>query len=312
MKLALGTVQFGLNYGISNQQGQVTPNQVNDILQQAKALGIDTLDCAGAYGNSEKVLGELGASEHFNLISKIPALATDQDSIIPFIEQSLTDLQCDNLHTLLFHQANDLLKHPNKTQFFSQLLTLKAQQKVKNIGVSVYNPEQLIAIADQYSIDIAQVPINVFDQRFLSPKIIQLCHNNKIKLHARSLFLQGLLFIEEAHLNSYFAPYKNKLNAFSELAQHLSCSKLTLALALLAQNSLNYYLNSSPNKEEYIEKNIHTKVIEKLVVGVCNTQQLIDIVNAYQQAKELTVSPEELTLLADTRLGFINPSLWQV
>jgi aryl-alcohol dehydrogenase-like predicted oxidoreductase len=301
MRLALGTVQFGLDYGISNQQGKVTPNQVRDILQQAEALGIDTLDCAGAYGNSEKVLGELGASERFNLISKIPALSEDQDSITPFIEQSLANLQCSTLDTLLFHQANNLLNHPNKSKLFSQLALLKKQQLVNNIGVSVYSPEQLIAIIHNYPIDTAQVPINVFDQRFISRDTIQLCQDQGVKLHARSLFLQGLLFIEQAQLNSYFKPYQDKLNEFTALSQYLSCSKLTLALALLAQ-----YLPY--NKEQ---KASHA-VIEKLVVGVCNTQQLTEIVNAYQQSEGLTVTRDELRLLADDRLDFINPSLWQL
>jgi len=306
MKLALGTVQFGLDYGISNQQGQVTPAQVKELLHQAKALGIDTLDCAGAYGNSEAVLGALAASKDFNLISKIPALTSDQESIIPFIEQSFSDLQCSHINTLLFHQADDLLKHPNKAAFFSQLLLLKEQKKVNVIGVSVYNPEQLTTIAQQYSIDTAQVPINIFDQRFISEDIMALCQNKHIKLHARSLFLQGLLFIEQAELSPYFKPYQDKLNAFSAMAQYLSCSKLTLALALLAQD-LPY------NKRNKTTNNTTSdNVIEKLVVGVCNTQQLVEIVNAYQQAKNLKVTTEELSSLADTRLGFINPSLWQL
>ena len=299
MKLALGTVQFGLNYGISNQQGQVSKSQVKDILTQATALGIDTLDCAGAYGNSEQILGELQASEHFSLVSKIPALSKDQDSIIPFFEQSLANLQCNSIDTLLFHQVDNLLTHNKSNHFFSQLLSLKAQHLINNVGVSLYNPEQLIAITKAYNIDKVQVPINIFDQRFITTDILQLCTNKKIKIHARSLFLQGLLFIEQAHLPSYFAPYKEKLRAFSDLAQHLSCSKLVLALALLAQELPHIIKTDSP-------------IIEKIVVGVCNVQQLTEIVNAYQQAKELTITRNELSSLADSRLGFINPSLWSI
>ncbi len=299
MKLALGTVQFGLDYGISNQQGQVSKSQVKDILTQAIALGIDTLDCAGAYGNSEQILGELKASENFHLISKIPALSKEQDSIIPFFEQSLANLQCGSIDTLLFHQVDNLLTHKKSNHFFSQLLSLKAQHLVNNIGVSLYNPEQLLAITRAYDIDKVQVPINIFDQRFITTDILQHCLNKNIKIHARSLFLQGLLFIEQAHLPSYFAPYKEKLRAFSDLAQHLSCSKLVLALALLAQELPHTIRTDS-------------SIIEKIVVGVCNVQQLTEIVNAYQQAKELTVTRNELSSLADSRLGFINPSLWSV
>ena len=315
MKLALGTVQFGLDYGISNQQGQVSPSQVKDILHQAESLGIDTLDCAGAYGNSEKVLGALGASKRFKLIGKVPALTAEQSAITPFVEKSLTNLQANQLDTLLFHQADNLLNHPNKSQLFSQLSQLKDQQRVKNIGVSVYSPEQLITIANRYAIDTAQVPINIFDQRFLSTDIIELCQKKHIKLHARSLFLQGLLFVEQKELKPYFAPYQEKLNKFTLLAQYLSCSKLTLALALLAQELRENKKRQVDKKSELavidkvvIEKN----VVEKILVGVCNTQQLNEIVNAYQQAKSLEISPNELRLLSDNRLGFINPSLWAI
>lgn len=295
MKLALGTAQFGLDYGISNSQGQVPHSQVKDILEHASALGINTLDCAGAYGNSEKVLGELSESGHFNIISKIPALTNNETSINKYLQQSLIDLQRDEIDVLLFHQADNLITHPKKQQLFAQLQTLKTQNVVKKIGVSVYNPEQLQTVSDNFSIEVAQVPVNIFDQRFISKKIINLCQAKHIKLHARSLFLQGLLFIEQEQLASYFTPFKDKLNAFSQLAKHLNCSTLSLALAIVTQDSFSHY-----------------NVIEQLVVGVCNVEQLTEIVDAYSQATTLNIPKNELLTLADSRVGFINPSMWSI
>ncbi|MBU2869962.1 aldo/keto reductase [Colwellia sp. E2M01] len=299
MELALGTVQFGLDYGISNQQGQVPKSEVAQILLHAKSLGINTLDCAGAYGNSEKVLGELQESEHFNLVSKIPALTPQQISILPFFEQSLVDLNRNKLDTLLFHQADNLLNHPNKEQIFSEISQLKAQNLVKRIGISVYSPEQLKAISKQFTLDIVQAPINIFDQRFISTDMLSLYQKSSLLIHARSLFLQGLLLIEAEKLPPYFYPFKEELSAFDKLAKYLSCSKLTLALSVLAQDSHNKCIPIN-------------SVIDKIVVGVCNTEQLIEMVNAYQQAKKLSISIEEINLLADNRLELINPSLWQV
>ena len=293
MKLALGTVQFGLNYGVSNQQGQVSKTQVQEILAQALSLGIKTLDCAAAYGESEHVLGEVIANSNFNIITKIPALPHEQASLFDYFEQSLQKLQQKSVHGLLLHQADNLITHPKKQQIFQQLQSLKQQGLAKLIGASLYSPEQLHYIALHYPIDIAQVPINIFDQRFLAKDIIELCRQKRIKLHARSLFLQGLIFLQEQELPQYFTPYKDKLNAFSQLAKHLACSKLTLALAIVAQESRNY-----------------NDVIDKLVIGVCNSEQLDEIVQAYQQAITLAVSIEELTLLKDKRLELINPSLW--
>lgn len=303
MKLALGTVQFGLDYGISNSKGQVDALEVSDILKQAINLGIDTLDCAGAYGNSEQILGRLLHSSDyeskFNIISKIPALTNSQDSISTYFHQSLMHLKVDRIDALLFHQADNLLTHPKKEQLFQQLQTLKTQQLINRIGVSVYSPAQFISIGKQYSVDLIQMPLNIFDQRFISREILDLCQKKNIKLHARSLFLQGLLFLEQDKITNYFAPYKDKLIAFAELAKYLGCSKLSLALSIVAQELPNSLAVKTSD------------IIEKVVVGVCSTQQLTEIVNAYQQAKKLSVSTTELQALADQRLGFINPSLWK-
>jgi len=307
MKLALGTVQFGLDYGISNSRGQVSKSQVKDILQQAWDLGINTLDCASVYGNSEQILGELAVSDNFQIISKIPALipalsptsTNEQNSINDFFTQTLQHLHRDKIHALLFHQADNLLTHPQKDQLFNQLQTLKQQGLVDNIGVSVYSPTQLQSIVQRYAIDIVQVPINVFDQHFITKDIIALCQQKQIKLHARSLFLQGLLLLEQEQLAPYFTPFKNKLAEFSQLAQHLNCSKLTLALAIATKDSL---ASSCANNE----------IIEKLVVGVCNCQQLVEIVEAYHLATALNVSAKELFTLADQRTELINPSNWLI
>ncbi len=293
MKLALGTVQFGLNYGISNQQGQISKAQVKDILTHAKQLGIKTLDSAAAYGNSEQVIGELTDEQDFDIITKVPALTTEQTSIMPYVKQSLNHLQKPRLSALLFHQADNLISHPDKAKLYQQLVEVKTQGLTKRIGVSLYSPSQLRQISKQFAIDIAQVPINVFDQRFLSPLCIKLCKQKQIKLHARSLFLQGLIFFDADNLPAYFSPFKEKIIAFNQLAKQLSCSKLTLALAIVAQDSHNYF-----------------DVIEQLVVGVCSVKQLDEIVQAYQQAQALKSSIDELATLQDERLAFINPSMW--
>jgi aryl-alcohol dehydrogenase-like predicted oxidoreductase len=321
MELALGTVQFGLDYGISNTQGQVSKNETANILVHAKKLGITTLDCAGAYGNSEHLLGEIFTSsqlgEDFDIISKIPALTNVDENINAYFSRSLVHLQQQKIETLLFHHADNLLTHPARKKIFAQALSLKSAGLIERIGVSVYTPEQLKVIAKNFPIEMAQVPLNVFDQRFISSEMISFCQTQKIKLHARSLFLQGLLFIEQDKLAPYFSPYKKKIHDFSALAQYLNCSKLVLALAIAfsSNDSLTAQNSHTTFKDETSDINATptlSRVIEKLVVGVCNTKQLIDIVEAFELAKHLSVSNNELMALADERLDFINPSLWSV
>ena len=322
MKLALGTAQFGLDYGISNNQGQVNKSEVADILKLAIHLGIDTLDCAGAYGNSEEVLGDIlkhqPIKQQFNIVSKIPALTDKQSSIGQFFTKSLEHLHRDKIDILLFHHADNLLNHPKKNDLFAQLNSIKFQGKVNRIGVSVYSPEQLKAIALSYPIDVAQVPLNIFDQRFMSAELFNLCQQKNIKLHARSLFLQGLLLIKPEELPAYFKPYQDKFIAVRELAKYLNCSILALALSIAVSDIPSLAIQSDANiNKKSANKNKKSAIglkksdlIEKIVIGVCTTTQLTEIVTAYQQATELKISIQELVSLADNRVGLLNPNLW--
>ena len=299
MKIALGTVQFGLNYGVSNTQGQVPLNEVKNIIQLAKELGIDTLDCAPVYGNSEKTLGEIESLKTFNIITKIPKLSANEVTILPYIQKSLCDLKQKQVSTLLFHNVDDLIFHQYKHKFYDELIMLKQQGLVTSIGASLYQPSQWQKLNSQFQLDILQVPVNALDQRFISHDLLLEFQKNNIKLHCRSLFLQGLLLMEAKHWPDYFVPFKKKLNAFHALAKKLNISKLTLALAIVVQNS---HISDSVF--------LQNKVIDKLIVGCCSTKQLEEIILAYQEALLLNINSQELSTLASNQQGLINPSLW--
>lgn len=297
MKLALGTVQFGLPYGVSNPDGKVAPEKVEEILSLAKKAGIDTLDCAAAYGESEQVIGALPLSQSFKLITKIPKLAPSTQSILPFIESSFKKLKRDSCDGLLFHHADDLMTHPNAKKFIQELQAVKKQGIVNDIGASLYSIEQWQTLNQHETFSLFQVPVNVFDQRFITSSVIKNCQEKKLQFHCRSLFLQGLLLMQEKKWPDYFSPYVAQLTTFHQLATELNCSLLTLALSILVQKSLN---------------NQRSDVISRIVVGCCSTQQLMEILTAYEQAQNLPVSQAELSHLACENTALINPSLWQL
>lgn len=290
MKLALGTVQFGLNYGVSNEIGQVGAKEVSSILSAALAYNINTLDCAAAYGTSEQLLGEQQRSQQFSLVTKITALTHSNNCIAPLLKQSLAKLQRKQVDSVLLHNADDIITHPNRIDVFEQLENLKHQGLTNKIGVSVYSLAQLDYIIKHYDIDIVQLPINCFDQRFLQSNYLEKLASKNIKIHSRSVFLQGLLLMEPISIPRYFLPYQQQLQAFEQLAQNLSCSKITLALAIVAQNPL----------------------IERIVVGCCTKAQLDEIVASYQQAKSLDLSQVNLAPFASKEQALINPSLWNI
>lgn len=298
MKLALGTVQFGLDYGVSNNDGTVAAAQITEILTLAHQVGIITLDTAFAYGNSEQALGAQELSHDFNIVSKIPALAANLDtinnaSIIDhFLNQSLERLKTNSLYGLLFHSADDLLSGRGE-QLFQQALMLKSSGKVKKLGVSVYTPAQLEAVCDKLSIDLVQIPVNCIDQRFVTGDQLKRLKSKSIEVHSRSAFLQGLLLMSKRERPAYFKPVNDVLNRFDNLLEKHQCDAITLALAFLLHNK-------------------NAQYIDKIVVGCCSALQLSEIVLAYHNAKNLCISPQDFDALASNNEALINPSTWQV
>jgi len=242
MKLALGTVQFGMNYGISNAVGQVSPEEIKKILKLAADNHIDLLDTAAAYGESEAVLGEcLTDSNHFKLISKLPAfknsnfIQADIGLINQGFQESLRKLNTNHLYGLLLHNADDLLK-PGAEFVYQYLLDLKNQGLVKKIGVSVYYPEQVEKLLKIYQFDLVQLPMNLFDQRFYRQGILEKLKDSNIEIHVRSVLLQGLLMMPIAQIPEKLSAAKPYLKNLDQLVfENFLDSRLSLLLEFIKQ-----------------------------------------------------------------------------
>lgn len=194
-KIALGTVQFGLNYGISNTNGQVPAEEIGKILNYCKLNGIDTLDTAQGYGESEKVLSQFDLSP-FNVVTKLIGDAK--------LEKSLENLKVSSVYGLMFHRENEC-----NDETWKLFESYKSQGMVRKIGVSVYTPKILENLIDRYPIEIVQFPMNIVDQSFISllPKLKE----KNIEIHTRSTFLQGLLLMDE--IPEYFNPVKEIISS---------------------------------------------------------------------------------------------------
>ena len=208
-KLILGTVQFGLNYGIANSEGKPDLSKVRSILHRAADHGIRILDTAAAYGDSESVIGTLLAEDpalkrHFQVVSKISSLPANAsaEELRAFIEKSvdssLRNLRLEQLYGILFHREQDAWNLP-------VLKELQRQGKVLHCGFSVDG-----CLPDDISeAEMIQVPGNVLDRRF-----IPFTQKKPEKLFVRSVYLQGLLMMPEEKIPSELAgviPYRRKL-----------------------------------------------------------------------------------------------------
>jgi aryl-alcohol dehydrogenase-like predicted oxidoreductase len=187
-KLILGTVQFGLDYGISNRIGKIPSKEAGKILDHAKASGVINIDTAASYGDSEKVIGECISKNpnlDFRIISK---LDLKSKSGVESLNASIERLGVPKLASILFHSYQDF--HSNQ-DVVDQLLQWKGE-KFDSLGVSVYSNEELALLADNEQVDLIQLPFNLLDNEKLRKKAIENCRSEGKEIHTRSAFLQGL------------------------------------------------------------------------------------------------------------------------
>ena len=207
VKIALGTVQFGLPYGIANKTGQVPGVEAKNMLRSASINGIDTLDTAMAYGNSESCLGEIGTQD-FRVVTKLPALPDRCTDVCAWVGKhvaaSKLRLGTAELYGLLLHKPEQLLG-PHGSAIYQSLRQLKDDGHVQKIGVSIYSPSELEALIPQYRFDLVQAPYNLIDRRLFSSGWIHKLKDNGVEVHTRSAFLQGLLLMKQTEIPTKFA-----------------------------------------------------------------------------------------------------------
>jgi len=286
-RLALGTVQFGLPYGVANTHGQVNSEQAEAMLKAARDAGIDTLDTAIAYGEAEELLGRIGVAG-FRLISKIPALrehvgAVD-DWVVAQVEASLKRLRVPRLGGLMLHAPDDLLG-PHGAELARGMQRARDAGLTERIGLSVYCPEQLVALSGRLQLEIVQIPANVFDRRFADTGWLDRLAADGVEVHARSAFLQGLLLMPSDSVTSKFAPYRPLIDRWHSWLT--SEAKGTLPVAACLGHVASY-----PG-------------IDRIVVGADSLAQLQEIIAA--TALTPLRAPESL---ASPATPLINPAQW--
>lgn len=189
MKLGLGTVQFGQAYGVSNQRGQVSEDEVAAILARAAQAGVRVLDTAANYGEAEAVLARQDIAR-FRTVTKTISAKNGVEAVVARARQSARSLKAD---TLLVHAAADL----QNEALWPALQRLKAEGLFRKIGISVYVADDPAALATRFKPDTMQLPFSLLDQRLLRDGTLAMLKTLGVEIHARSVFLQGLLFLEQ-------------------------------------------------------------------------------------------------------------------
>jgi aryl-alcohol dehydrogenase-like predicted oxidoreductase len=284
-KLALGTVQFGSSYGVANQLGQVTPNEIGKIMELCRSQGISTIDTAINYGESEATLGKFDLS-NLNIITKLPQIPTGGMSCANWlrceVEKSLKRLNITKLHGLLLHKPRQLLGSSG-FEIYKGIQALKKDNLVQSIGVSIYDPEDLNLLCDKFYFDLVQAPFNVLDRRMLESGWFTKLNSIGTEIHVRSVFLQGLLLMKKDQRPQKFLRWNALWRQWDQW------------LDLSGQEPIDACLRFPLSIPE----------VSKVVVGVDSYHQLQQLIQA---ASGATFDLPKNIFTNDIRL--LNPSLW--
>lgn len=287
-RLAIGTAQFGMDYGVANAGGRLNFDDARSVVELARASGIDTIDTAVAYGTSQQTLGRIGV-EGLHVITKLPAFTGTAEEIPDWVARTvagaLEQLDLTSIYALMFHHADDL-RGPNGAALYEEVVRLRETGVVSRVGVSIYDPEELVAITARYELDLVQSPYNVLDRRIAESGWLDRLVETGVEVHTRSVFLQGLLLMKANERPAYFAPWSASLREWDEWCARKGISPLEAALGFVLGDDR----------------------VDRVLVGVDGPAQMIEV----GEAARRTGDGERFSGARVDDPALINPSFWKV
>ena len=289
MKLVLGTVQFGLNYGINNQQGKPSDSSVKSILDKAYTTGITLLDTAEAYGDAQERIGlyHNKYGNKFKVITKFSSSVKNLPSnISDRVLNNIKILNIDSLYCYMFHSFNDFNNY--FYEFEKDLCLLKNNGFIQKMGISLQTNEEFEKILEFDNIDLIQIPFNLLDNSNKRNEILIKAKQKGIEVHTRSVFLQGLIFKNPTDKNPIVKSLKSELEILNRIANKSNCSMEELALSYC----------------------LHQKNINNIIIGVDSINQL----NANIRAASYNILEDDIKVINNINikdLDLLNPSLWK-
>jgi aryl-alcohol dehydrogenase-like predicted oxidoreductase len=282
-RIVLGGAQLGLPYGILNGGETLSREEVARILDTAVDHGIDSIDTAIAYGQSESIIGET-SQNRFNIISKLPPLPVDISNVSEWVHSqvqgSLSRLKCTSLDALLLHRPQDLTGAQG-VELYAAIKSLMAEKMIDRFGVSIYSPDDLEGIIGTFDIHVVQAPLNVFDRRILG--VTDQLSALNIEVHVRSVFLQGVLIASPQDRPQRFEPWSEHFALFDQWVRSSGVSAMACCMGFALQQS----------------------GIAKLVIGTTSAESLDEIMNSIPNSVL-----EVPTHLQSSVEQLIDPRIW--
>ncbi|MBJ57384.1 MAG: aldo/keto reductase [Rickettsiales bacterium] len=283
-KLIIGTANFGSNYGRFNTKDFILEDEAKEILELGSRYECNILDTANDYQNSEKIIGNSGV-KNLQIITKLgfsnPDLTIEEDLLEKILKQSLDRLKASKLYCLLFRKPIILTKE-KFYPLWKEAENLKKKKIINKIGITIYDPDELDIILEKILPDVVQLPFNIFDNRFTRSGWLDKLHSSNVEIHARSVFLQGLLLQNTNNLKGYLNKYNYIWRKYKKWIRDENLNPLDICMS---------YVNSQ-------------KKISKIVIGINSPKQLEEILNFKQTSMEL---PEWMMKIKN---DMIKPNKW--
>lgn len=294
-KMCLGTVQFGMKYGINNKYGQPTKQDVFEMIDISIERGIRILDTASAYGEAEELIGEyLSKRKNENNIQVISKLRPNlieletlsvENVILKEIETSIKKMNIEKLDGYLLHTPQNFYDK----RIIESLIKAKEKNLISNMGVSVYEYEDAINVVNSDYIDYIQIPYSIFDQRIDTEEFFESAKKNNVKIFARSAFLQGLITMDPRQIPKNLEEVKHYLDIYDLIIQDYGISRIQGAIL---------YVYDNPN-------------VDYLVFGVDNKNQLVENLDIVENIKVREEFRDRIKKeLSNIGRSIIFPSLW--
>lgn len=226
MRIALGTAQFGMNYGVTNETGKISPAEQQRLIDYFIRSNHSYLDTAPSYGDAEESLGKILALHQANIRVVTKGVFLDPSkSLKDQLRGSLRNLKRTSLYAFLVH---DFFRIPHALlpKLAHDLQELRDEGLTLNVGASLYSPEELDLFLRYNVGNIIQIPLNPLDWRFPDSSLLTEARSRAIEIHARSLFLQGLLLADPDQLPAHLKALHHDIDRFRSFASSRSLTPL--------------------------------------------------------------------------------------
>ena len=283
-KLVIGSANFGMNYGFRNSSGKLQTDLITEILDYAWRNGVDTIDTAMGYGDSENVIGNYlikNQDKDFKIITKI----NKSDSTEEYLARSLKNLKRSQVYGILIH---DFKYYEKRRNLLDDLLHLRDNGICEKVGFSLYYPEDLdYLLHNNIEFNLIQIAYSIFDRRF--EKYFPILKERNVEIHIRSVFLQGLYFMDPHSLGSHFDKVKKKIEVIQNISKRSGLDISSICLNFVSYNS----------------------IIDKIVVGLDKCKNLENNLKVLKEKNKIDPYMDELKELSENDVDILFPHFWQ-